>query len=53
MKSWGGEFSSIVGTCTVREAHSLLGGLGACPPRKILKIKCYKIESGGNSSLSQ
>ena len=34
------------------EAHSakfrLLGGLGACPPRKFLKIRCFEFESGGN-----
>ena len=26
------------------QSMSLLGGLGACPPRKILKIKGFKIE---------
>ena len=37
----------------MREAYSehakhalLLGGLGACSPRKFLKNKCYKTESG-------
>ena len=25
----------------------MLGGLGACPPRKILKNRCSEIESGG------
>ena len=33
------------------EAFCLLGGSGGMPPpRKFLKIRCFKFESGGNCS---
>jgi len=42
----------FVGSPAVCKAHSemqsmsLLGGLGACPPRKFLKKACSEIKSG-------
>ena len=31
-------------------ACKFYGGLGACPPRKVLKIRCQKSEFGGTSA---
>ena len=57
MKVRGAEGSYITDTYTVHKAHSehvkhalFAGGSGGMPPRKILKNKCYKIESGGSFS---
>ena len=35
----------VVQSTTSMRSMLLLGGLGACPPRKILKILCSEIES--------
>jgi len=37
----------VVQSTTSMQGMLLLGGLGACPPRKFLKIKCSEIDSGG------
>ena len=36
----------VQSTCSMRK-HAKLGGLGACSPRKILKIRCSEIASDG------
>ena len=44
----GGERLYGCGGCGACEAcPSWGGGLGACPPRKILKIRCSEMDSGG------
>ena len=50
LRSWiliVGEIHCMTAVCKAHSemrSMSLLGGLGACPPRKILKIKGFKIE---------
>ena len=38
----------LVQSTTSMQGMLLLGSLGACPPRKILKITCSEIASEGN-----
>jgi len=38
----------VQSTCSMRK-HAKLGGLGACPPKKILKIECTETASDGAS----
>ena len=42
-----GTEQSVRSTISMR-SMLLLGGLGACPPRKILKITYHEIDSGAN-----
>ena len=42
------ESDYVVQSTTRMRSMLKLGGLGACPPRKILKITCSEIDFGGN-----
>jgi len=44
-------FSKFVHGHTQHAMHDFLGGLGACTPRKFLKISSSQVESGGHFQL--
>ena len=42
------ESDYVVRSTTSMRSMLKLGGVGACPPRKILKTTCSEIDFGGN-----